>query len=178
LYLVAHHLSRKEKIVNGRDVIKSALTSTQNLLSWYVGDLTDAEFTERPVPTANHIAWQMGHVIAGEIFLIRDTLPDAAYPELPAGFVEQHDKATSNVQPPKGFGTKAQYLDLFNKVRGTTIALLDQLTDADLDRPTQGRMAQFAPKLGDLFVLVSNHTLMHAGQFTVLRRKLGKPVVF
>jgi hypothetical protein len=39
-------------------------------------------------------------------------------------------------------------------------------------------MAKFAPRLGDLFQLVANHTLMHAGQFSVVRRKLGKPVLF
>ena len=35
-----------------------------------------------------------------------------------------------------------------------------------------------APTLGALLLLQSNHTLMHAGQFTVVRRKLGKPVLF
>jgi hypothetical protein len=39
-------------------------------------------------------------------------------------------------------------------------------------------MAQFAPTLGALFILISNHVLMHTGQFTVVRRKLGKPVLF
>jgi hypothetical protein len=39
-------------------------------------------------------------------------------------------------------------------------------------------MAPFAPTLGALFVLVANHALMHGGQFSVVRRKLGKPVLF
>jgi len=39
-------------------------------------------------------------------------------------------------------------------------------------------MAKIAPTLGALILLQSNHTLMHAGQFTVVRRKLGKPVLF
>ena len=62
--------------------------------------------------------------------------------------------------------------------RKATIAALSKLSDADLDRPTTGPMAQFAPTLGQLFLAASNHTLMHAGQFTVVRRKLGKPVLF
>ena len=49
---------------------------------------------------------------------------------------------------------------------------------AGLDRPTTGRMAKFAPTVGAMLLLVSNHTLMHGGQFTVVRRKLGKPVLF
>jgi hypothetical protein len=39
-------------------------------------------------------------------------------------------------------------------------------------------MAAFAPTLGHIFLLVANHTLMHAGQITVVRRLLGKPVLF
>ena len=62
--------------------------------------------------------------------------------------------------------------------RAATLAAVDNLSDADLDRASTGMMAKFAPTLADLLILVSNHTLMHAGQFTVVRRKLGKPVLF
>jgi uncharacterized damage-inducible protein DinB len=79
---------------------------------------------------------------------------------------------------PDGFATKAEYAKRFNDVRNATVAAVGQLSDTDLDRPTQGQMAPFAPKLGNLLILVANHTLMHAGQFSVLRRKLGKPVLF
>lgn len=163
--------------MNGKEAIKAALTGTQGLLGMYVGDLSDADFLDRPAPSANHIAWQIGHLILADVNLVKDQqIPGVTYPELPPGFAEKHRKETAAQN--SGFLSKAEYLDLFNKVRGTTIAALDKLTDADLDKPTQGRMASFAPRLGDLFLLVSNHTLMHAGQFTVLRRKLGKPVLF
>lgn len=82
------------------------------------------------------------------------------------------------MDPPKGFATKEEYLSQFNKAREATLAALAKMSDADLDKPTQGNMAKFAPTLGNLIVLQSNHTLMHAGQFTVVRRKLGKPVLF
>jgi hypothetical protein len=55
---------------------------------------------------------------------------------------------------------------------------VEKLTDADLDKPTPGDWAQWAPNLGALLVLTANHTLMHAGQFSVTRRALNKPVVF
>ena len=32
--------------------------------------------------------------------------------------------------------------------------------------------------LGAMLILIGNHTLMHAGQFTVVRRALNKPVLF
>ena len=160
------------------DAIKAALTSTQATLEWYLSDLSDADLLVRPCPGANHIAWQMGHMIVGESFLIRSELLDAAYPDLPAGFAEQYGDAKAHDDSPAGWRTKAEYVDLSKRMRGATIAALDEVTDADLDRASTGRMAKFAPKLVDLFLLVSNHTLMHAGQFTVVRRKLGKPVLF
>lgn len=164
--------------MNGCKVTETALTSTQHILGWYLSDMTDADLLVRPVPGANHSAWQLGHLIASEIQLVRSQLPDAAYPELPAGFAEQHNKETAVQEPPKGFGGKEQYLSLFNRVREATKAAAGKLSEADLDRPTTGQMAQFAPTLGAFFILVSNHTLMHVGQFSPIRRKLGKPVLF
>ena len=39
-------------------------------------------------------------------------------------------------------------------------------------------MAAYMPTYGAMFSLLAGHTMMHAGQFTVVRRKLGKPVLF
>ncbi len=148
------------------------------MLKWYLSDLSDADLLVRPIPDANHIAWQLGHVIHAERAMMSATLPDAAYPELPAGFAEQHGKTTAKVDPPKGFAGKDEYLNLFTKVRAATQAALEKLSDAELDKPSKGDMAKYAPTLGAMFFLQANHTMMHAGQFSVVRRKLGKPVLF
>ncbi len=164
--------------MHGVDVIRTALQSTQHLVNWFLSDLNDEELLVRPVAGANHIAWQMGHLIVSESGLLRQQLPDAVYPELPAGFAEQHSKDTQAMEPPKGFASKAVYAELFRQARQTTLEIVAKLQDSDLDQPTTGNMAPFAPTLGALFLLVSNHSLMHAGQFSVVRRKLGKPVLF
>jgi hypothetical protein len=143
-----------------------------------VSDLSDADLLVRPAPGANHIAWQLGHLIAAERSLLAPELPGAAYPELPVGWNDQHGKSMAAVEPAKGFATKAEYLNQFAKMREATLAALAKLSDADLDKPVSGNMKKFAPTLGALLMLQSNHTLMHAGQFTVVRRKLGKPVIF
>ena len=163
--------------MNGIGAIQTALRSTQHVLNMYLGDLSDADLLVRPVPGANHIAWQLGHVISSECMLA-GIIPGAKYPELPAGFADQHGPKAASLDPPKGFGTKNDYLDLFTKVREASIALASKLSEADLDKPNTGRVAEFAPTIGALLVLVANHTMMHAGQFTVVRRKLGKPVLF
>ena len=163
--------------MDGKQAIQAALEGTKFLLEMYVGDLSDADLFVRPVPGANHIAWQFGHLIAGDRYLITSALPDTAYPELPTGFMETYGAEGAKKDGPEGFLTKAEYLALFGAERQATIAALAKLSDADLDTPTTGPMAQFAPTLGHLFIAASNHTLMHAGQFTVVRRKLGKPVL-
>ncbi len=73
---------------------------------------------------------------------------------------------------------REQYVQLFNATRAATLAALEGLSDADLDRPGKGRMARMAPTLGDMLILACNHTMMHGGQFSTVRRKLGKPVIF
>jgi hypothetical protein len=163
--------------MNGASAIQTALKATQSVLNMYLGDFTDADLFVRPVPTANHAAWQIGNVIAGDAMLVKSQLPDAAYPELPAGFAETHGPEGAKKDGPDGFLTKAEYLSLFDAVRAATIAAVGGLSDADLDRPVTGDMAQYAPTLGHLFLMLSDHTLMHAGQFTVIRRLLGKPVL-
>jgi hypothetical protein len=163
--------------MKAKDALKIGLTSTQNLVAWYIGDLTDQDITVRPVPNANNIAWQMGHLIEGEAGL-GAALPEATYPELPASIKGQYGKKTASTAPAGGYLTKNQYLEWFNKVRAASLANVDKLSDADLDKPNPGPMAQFAPLYADLVVLLANHTLMHAGQFTVVRRALNKPILF
>jgi hypothetical protein len=163
--------------MNARDVIKQSLQSTQTMLQQYLADLSDEDLLVRPVPAANHIAWQLGHLIACEAML-GQVVPGATYPEVPAGLMAQADGKTAKTPPPGGYLKKADYLKWFDKVRAATLANVDRLSDADLDKPTPGDWAQWAPTIGALLVLTSNHTLMHAGQFSVVRRALDKPVLF
>ena len=92
--------------MTGPQAIQAALKSSQSLLPMYLGDLSDADLLVRPVPEANHIAWQLGHLIVSESHLAKEALPNAKYPALPKGFAEQHTKETSAIDPPKGFFTK------------------------------------------------------------------------
>ncbi len=164
--------------MTGKDVLKNALTSTQHMLGMFVADLSDADFLVRPVPNANHIAWQLGHLINAEHHFLNTVGAAAACPKLPDGWADQHGKKTAGEDPPKGFATKAQYLDLFTKTREAALSTLAGMTDADLDKATTGDTAKFAPNYGAVFMLLANHVMMHAGQFSVVRRKLGKPVLF
>jgi hypothetical protein len=162
--------------MNAKDAIRTALQMNRSILTTYLSDLSDADLLVRPAPAANHIAWQLGHLISAEANFLQQ-IPGATPPELPADFAKQHDKETAGLDTSAGFRKKQEYLDLFEKVRASTLAALERIPEADLDRPTTGRMAQFFPTVGSFFLLLANHELMHAGQFAVVRRKLGKPIL-
>jgi hypothetical protein len=160
-----------------KDLANKALSSTCDLMKMYLADLSDQDILARPVPGANHIAWQLAHLCTGEAGL-GEILPGVKYPAVPPAIATLGNERTGKVDPPEGYLTKAQYLDCFDKLRSATIAAVDKMSDADLDKATTGDMAKWAPTLGDMLILMANHTLMHAGQFTVVRRALNKPVVF
>ncbi len=162
--------------MNAKDAILHELRSSENLVAMFLKDLSDADLLVRPVPNANHIAWQLGHLILADAHM-QQTLGGKPY-ELPAGFAAQHDKATASIDPPQGFAAKEAYFDLLHKVRARTIDTVANMTDADIDKPNDGPMAAMAPTKGKLALLAATHWVMHLGQFTVVRRKLGKPVLF
>src|SRR5262245_36030244 len=159
-----------------KDIIRRLFRSNDHIVNEYLKDFSDAELLVRPVPGANHIAWQLGHLINAEVMLLR-MIPGTTSAELPAGWAELYTPDRSHSDATSGYLTKAEYLDVFKRVRANSVKALEEFPEADLDKPSEGRLAAMFPKLADIFMLVANHPMMHVGQFVVLRRKLGKPVV-
>ncbi len=171
------HLNESQSM-NAIDVLRSSLNSSRMMIEMILSDLSDADLMVRPVPHANHLAWQLGHLIAAERNILLEQLPDTKLPELPAGFAEAHNKEKATSDDAAGFRSKDEYVALLGTMREATIAELGKLSETDLDRPTQGNLAQFFPTLGTVFSMLCDHIMMHLGQASVVRRKLGKPVMF
>jgi hypothetical protein len=163
--------------MNAKDAIKYSLNSTAHILKMFLEDLSDADLLVRPVPNANHIAWQLGHLIVSEAKAPK-AIPQAKLADLPTDFAAKYTKETCTKDSPADFHKKAELLAVYDNVRAATLATLDALPDTTLDTPVTGPMAAYMPTYGAMFNLLANHTMMHAGQFTVVRRKLGKPVLF
>jgi hypothetical protein len=157
-------------------IIKHGIEMAQQVLTAYVSDLTDAELMMRPAPGANHVAWQLGHLVASDHGML--AAAGCPVPDLPDGFVETYTKETAGVDDPGRFHTKAEYMDLLATRCAAALEALDAASDEDLDQPAPESMREYAPTMGTLFNLIGMHTFMHGAQFVVLRRKLGKPVLF
>ena len=163
--------------MNTQEAINATFATSAMVLNGYFADLTDEELMTRPAEDCNHLAWQLGHLIASECNLLEMVSPGTAA-SLPEGFAEKHDKEQAGNDDASNFCTKQEYLDLFDKVRAATLLSLGKFSDADLDKPGPEEFASFCPTVGHIFVLIATHGMMHAGQFVPVRRKLGKPVLF
>ena len=162
--------------MNGRDSIKESMKFSLSVLKSYFSDLSDADLLKRPGQGCNHLAWQLGHLIASEASLLEMVAPGSAS-KLPADFAPKHSNETVGSEDASNFYSKQQYLDLFEQVRVATEAALDRLTDADLDQPGPESMRSFCPTVGSMYILIALHPMMHAGQFVPVRRALGKPIL-
>ena len=162
--------------MNAKDIIKNVAEFSWMLVRSYVDDFTDAELMTRPVPEANHVAWQLGHMIGGTREML--TMLGHPSPELPAGFAEAHGREAAKSDDPKKFATKAQYLALGEQMKAATLTAIDATPDGDLDKPAPEAMRGYAPTVGAVLVLLGTHRLMHAGQFVPIRRKLGRKPLF
>jgi hypothetical protein len=162
--------------MNSIEILKQTYQTSLMVMNAYVGDLTDAELMSRPGEGCNHVAWQLGHLIASESELVDSICPGKGL-ELPAGFKEAHAKETAGCDDASKFLTKDEYVALFEKSKEATLAALSGLSEADLDKPGPEHFRSSFPTIGAVAVLITTHVMMHVGQMVPIRRKLSKPVV-
>jgi hypothetical protein len=160
--------------MDAKAVIKNFFDMSAQICMAYVDDLTDADLLRRPSPGCNHINWQIGHLILSEHSSV-SKLPGAAFPALPSGFAEKYKPEKAEEDNPAAFCTKAELLAAFQSTRAATLAILAKLDAADFDKPSG---VEWAPNLGALLSAQGGHWLMHAGQWVVVRRQLGRAPLF
>ncbi len=163
--------------MNFKDAIRSSLRISDSLVQGYLADITPDEMFVQPVNDANHIAWQLGHLIVSERHLVEAAAP-GSMPALPDGFAERHRRDAVPSNNPGDYLSKDEYLQLAAQVRAATLAALDRLEESDFDKPVTARVPPFIKCTGDCFTTIGPHWSLHAGQWVVLRRKLGRARMF
>lgn len=163
--------------MNTKEALRLGLAWADMIAKSYLEDLTDSELLVRPIPGANHIAWQLGHLIKSENDMINEICP-GTMPALPAGFSEKYTSDTATLDSSGGFHAKSVYLEAYAAQRAGTLAALDKMSDKDFDKPVPERFSSYTKNIGDLFAMQGAHWLMHAGQWAVIRRKLGRKPIF
>jgi hypothetical protein len=156
--------------------LATQLQCSIGLLNMHLGDMSDADLLVRPVPSANHANWQLGHLAVAETNML--TMCGIPMPPLPNGVAEKYSKEASKSEDSAAFLKKEQLLSLLQSVRNGSIAWVKSATPDQLAAPTPEKLRGFAATCADLLAALPAHDAMHMGQIQVIRRKLGKPILF
>ena len=164
-------MSMSQLIVNQRNTVVG-------LMDRLTADLTDAELLVRPAPEANHLLWQLTHLTQSQARLAG--LVAAGTPvDVPASFAEAGAKAAASVDDPAKFPTRAEVMDVLTRLHQAIVAGVSAMTDEQLSQPSPEAMRRMGTTLADVILMIGGtHMALHVGQVQVLRRKLGKPILF
>jgi hypothetical protein len=162
--------------VRATDAYVELMDLSERVLHSYVDDLSDADLKRIPIEGMNPIALQFGHLIQSERWFLESLAPGTA-PALPEGFEQKHNLKEGNPADTSRYLPRDQYWALYEKQGKATKDYLAKLSEADLDKPSPETFRAFAPTVGSIMNMVGGHVMMHVGQFVVVRRQLGKPVV-
>ena len=163
--------------MNTKDLIRQTIATTDFVWKGYLADLSDRDLLHRPVAGANHINWQLGHLITAEHNLCNQITPDSM-PALPEGFAEKYASETAESDDAENFESKETLLAVQAEQRTGLLKILEGLSDEDLDKPGPEAMRSFFPNVASLILAADVHWMMHAGQWAITRRSLGKPPLF
>jgi len=157
--------------------IKISLDTGEFVSLAYLGDLSDADLMQRPASGCNHLNWQIGHLISSEHQMIESCFP-GTMPELPQGFTEKYGKQTAGSDNPSDFHNKEELMGVYRAQRTATLNKLASLPNEAFDAAAPEQMRSYAPTVGAVFSMQGSHWLMHAGQWAVVRRQLGRAPLF
>lgn len=156
-----------------QEAIKISIETAEMVVGAYLGDLSDSDLMKRPHPQCNHINWQIGHLIVSENSMLKNVVP-GGMPPLPPGFEAMYSKEAAANDDPSKFATKEQLMAALKTQRQATLNGLAKASEEDLGKESG---VSYAPTVASLYSMQGSHWLMHCGQWVVVRRLLGKPVV-
>jgi uncharacterized damage-inducible protein DinB len=160
-----------------RDAIRLNIDMSAMVCEAYLEDLSDEDLLRRPHPDCNHLKWQVGHLVASEHQMISELAPGTV-PPLPQGFADRYSQESAASDDPAQFDSKDELLDVYREQRAAVLQALAAQSDEDLERPAPEAMRSYAPTVAAVFSLIGSHWMMHAGQWAVLRRELGRKPIF
>jgi len=160
--------------VDIRDAFITNLKTSAMVCRTYLDDLTDEEAMQRPHPKCNHINWQIGHLIASENGMA--SACGGEIPALPEGFAEKYSKETGGSDSASDFVPKSELMKIAVAQHEAVVKVVGGMSDEDFDKPGPESMRSYAPTMGALVNMMGSHWMMHAGQFVIVRRQLGRDI--
>jgi hypothetical protein len=158
-----------------RQLLSNGLTKTFERLKQHLDDFSDADLMTRPVPAANHANWQIGHLAGIEVKACNQL---GLKIDAPADVGARYAKDLASSDDASKFLKKDELIKILGETNAALSSWIGSMPPEDLSKPAPEPFRQWAPTNAALASLFPGHTAMHIGQIQVLRRKLGKKVLF
>ena len=126
------------------ETMAAVVQQNLEMLKGHMGDFNDAEWMTRPVPAANHTAWQMTHLAQFDV-MVAGVLSPGGKVSVPSSFEQVKGKEASKSDDPQKFPTKAEVLKVMDEANALQVAALKKMTDADFAKPSPEQFQSFAP---------------------------------
>jgi uncharacterized damage-inducible protein DinB len=159
------------------DRLRRQLESARNMSLKLLSDFkSPQEWTQQVHPQSNHALWFAGHMATTDNFFISIVAPEQAK-DL-GSFQTLFGMGSEPTSDASAYPAPGEVLDVMAERRATLLAVLANLTEADLAQPTSPGTPAFLPDIASIFETAIWHEGMHSGQLTVARRALGhQPVM-
>ena len=157
------------------DHVRSSIELPERIVDAYLRDLDSRELLIRPHPSANHIAWQLGHLLVSEAKHFRAVREDSISP-IPFEFLQRHAK--ERAKEDEDFLSKEVYVERMLLHRKEMREVLSTFSDDELSSPSPDSVKYLGPTVACVFTGNAGHWMMHVGQWAVVRRLLQKPIAF
>ncbi len=160
--------------MNTIDFIKMSLESSKGWAMGLIGDMQDSPLTQPTSNGGNHPLWVIGHLARAESDLLDGFIlgKPNRFPDLESTFGMGSTPTTDESQYP----SMDELMGKFEEVRAASLAHLDTLSEADLDKPSHApeEFGAFFGTVGACYAAMTTHVSFHAGQVADARRAAGR----
>jgi hypothetical protein len=163
-------------MMKATETIRQSLEMSRQWFMSLVSDLKDAPTASGPA--GHHALWALGHVAYGEKGMITEMVLGKPHEQGP--YDELFGIGSQPQADPGRYPSFEKLMQEFENARAETLRVLDSLTDADLERPSQvpEDMKDFFGTVGQCLNAAGLHCTFHAGQVADTRRALGRKPLF
>lgn len=157
-----------------QEAIAYSLRSSKLMFHRYLDDLKPEEFQHRPCLGANNASWIVGHLTCIDRAQL-EKLGVSNLPELPAGFTDRFATTKAAATGTNAdFGNPSDLIRHFDEHRDLLIKTVEHLPTNVLTSPPPQNSPLFSDR-GESLLFVGQHTALHLGQLSIIRRSLGRP---
>ncbi len=161
--------------MNTIDYVKMTLEMSNGWVMGLIDDMKASPMTQPTPQGGNHPLWCIGHLAYSEGNLINVFIKGQANPV--ADWQDLFGQGSTPTDDASAYPPIDEVIAKFQQLRAGTMALLNELTDEDLSKPSHApeEMKEWFGTIGQCLAVIPIHSGFHGGQVADARRAAGRP---